>query len=39
MYKKISLILVFTLGLAQITKAQGVITAVPCDMLGMVMNF
>ena len=38
MYKKISLILVLTLGLAQITKAQGVITAVPCDMLGMVMN-
>ena len=36
--KNILLTLAIALGLAQITKAQGVITAVPCDMLGMVMN-
>lgn len=35
--KKIIISLVVVLGLTQITKAQ-VITAVPCDMLGMVMN-
>ena len=35
--KKILLTLVIALGLFQTTKAQ-VITAVPCDMLGMVMN-
>jgi hypothetical protein len=35
--KKILLILAIALGLTQITKAQ-VITAVPCDMLGMSVN-
>ncbi len=35
--KKILLTLFFALGLTQITKAQ-VISAVPCDQLGMVMN-
>jgi len=35
--KKVLLILVIALGLAQITKSQ-VVTCVPCDMLGMVMN-
>ena len=35
--KKVLLILVIALGLAQITKAQ-VITCVPCDQLGMVIN-
>ena len=35
--KKILLTLVIALGLAQITKGQ-VITCVPCDQLGMVMN-
>ncbi len=35
--KKILLILAFAAGLAQITKAQ-VITAIPCDMLGMSVN-
>ena len=36
--KRILLIFVIALGLSQTTKAQAVITAVPCDMLGMVMN-
>ena len=35
--KKISPILAIVFGLTQITLAQ-VLTAVPCDMLGMVMN-
>ena len=36
--KRILLIFVIALGLSQTTKAQVVITCVPCDMLGMVMN-
>ena len=36
--KKIILIFAISFGLTQITKAQGVITAVPCDMLGMSVN-
>ena len=36
--KNILLTFAIALGLSLITKAQGVITAVPCDMLGMVMN-
>ena len=36
--KKIILKLTIALGLSHITNAQGVITAVPCDMLGMVIN-
>ena len=36
--KNILLTFVIALGLSKITNAQGVITAVPCDMLGMVMN-
>tara|TARA_B100001540_G_scaffold310449_1_gene328240 strand:- start:52 stop:690 length:639 start_codon:yes stop_codon:yes gene_type:complete len=36
--KNILLIFVIALGLYKTTNAQGVITAVPCDMLGMVMN-
>ena len=35
--KKTLLILAFALGLTQITQAQ-VVTAVPCDMLGMSVN-
>ena len=35
--KRLLLLLAISLGLVQITKAQ-VITCVPCDMLGMVMN-
>ena len=36
--KNILLTFAIALGLSLTTKAQGVITAVPCDMLGMVMN-
>jgi hypothetical protein len=36
--KNILLTFVIALGLSLTTNAQGVITAVPCDMLGMVMN-
>ena len=36
--KNILLSFAIALGLSLTTKAQGVITAVPCDMLGMVMN-
>ena len=36
--KKFLIIFFIALGLIKITNAQGVITAVPCDMLGMVMN-
>jgi len=36
--KKFFITLSLALGLAQITNAQGVITCVPCDQLGMVMN-
>ena len=36
--KNILLTVVIALGLSKTTNAQGVITAVPCDMLGMVMN-
>tara|TARA_B000000565_G_scaffold178068_1_gene135007 strand:+ start:221 stop:979 length:759 start_codon:yes stop_codon:yes gene_type:complete len=36
--KKFLIIFFITLGLTKITNAQGVITAVPCDMLGMVIN-
>ena len=36
--KNILLTFVIALGLSKTTNAQGVITAVPCDMLGMVMN-
>jgi hypothetical protein len=36
--KKTILILAISFGLTQITKAQGVITAVSCDMLGMSVN-
>ena len=36
--KNILLTFAIALGLSITTKAQGVITAVPCDMLGMVMN-
>ena len=36
--KKILLTLAIALGLAQITKAQGIITCVPCDQLGMSIN-
>ena len=36
--KNILLLFTIALGLSLTTKAQGVITAVPCDMLGMVMN-
>jgi len=36
--KNILLAFAIALGLSLTTKAQGVITAVPCDMLGMVMN-
>ena len=31
-------LILIALGLSKTTNAQGVITAVPCDMLGMVMN-
>ena len=36
--KNILLSFTIALGLSLTTKAQGVITAVPCDILGMVMN-
>ena len=36
--KNILLTFIVTLGFFQSINAQGVITAVPCDMLGMVMN-
>ena len=36
--KNILLTFAIALGLSLTTNAQGVITAVPCDMLGMVMN-
>jgi hypothetical protein len=36
--KKIILIFAISFGLTQITMAQGVITAVPCNMLGMSVN-
>ena len=36
--KKTILIFAISFGLTQITMAQGVITAVPCDMLGMSVN-
>ena len=36
--RSFSLTFIVALGLFQSINAQGVITAVPCDMLGMVMN-
>ena len=36
--KNILLTFVIALGLSKTTNAQGVITAVPCDMLGMSIN-
>ena len=36
--RSILLTFIIALGLIQSINAQGVITAVPCDMLGMVMN-